>query len=114
MSYQARVANQADDIIKGVRGAAPGMPAREFRREVDVRPIERMELYDADDVFLAGAGVQVPTVTTTDGHASGGGRPRPLTREPRSRYLLAVRGGDPAYAGWLTPVYSSPERVAGP
>lgn len=96
----------ADDILEGItRDAVIDMAAREFQREVEVRAIERTELYDADEVFFTGTGVQVSPVTAIDGRAIGDGRPGPFTMELQRRYLRAVRGDEPAYADWLTPVY---------
>ncbi len=96
----------ADDILEGItRDAVMDMVTREFQLPIEVRAIERTELYDADEVFFTGTGVQVSPVTSIDGRAIGDGRPGPFTMELQQRYLRAVRGDDPAYADWLTPVY---------
>ncbi len=96
----------ADDILEGItRDAAIGMLSRDMGVATEVRAIERTELYDADEVFFTGTGVQVSPVTQVDRRAIGAGQPGPITMELQRRYLRAVRGDDPAYADWLTPVY---------
>ncbi|HZC05278.1 MAG TPA: branched-chain amino acid transaminase [Ktedonobacterales bacterium] len=96
----------ADDILEGItRDAAIGMLARDMGMTTEVRAIERTELYDADEIFFTGTGVQVSPVTRVDRRAIGDGRPGPITMELQRRYLRAVRGDDPAYSDWLTPVY---------
>lgn len=96
----------ADDILEGItRDAVTEMLARDMGASVEVRAIERTELYDADEVFFTGTGVQVSPVTRIDRRAVGSGEPGPITMELQRRYLRAVRGDDPAYMDWLTPVY---------
>ena len=68
------------------------------------RGIDRTELYDADEVFFTGTGVHIAPATRVDGRRIGTGEPGPLTMDLQRRYLRAVRGEDPAYASWCTPV----------
>lgn len=98
-----------DDILEGItRNAVMEMGQRDFGVDTLERAISRGELYDADELFLTGTGVQISPVTQLDGRAIGDGKPGKLTMELQRRYLRAVRGDDPAYADWCTPVY--PER----
>jgi branched-chain amino acid aminotransferase len=96
----------ADDILEGItRGCIMEMAERELGMSTEERAIERTELYDADEVFFTGTGVQVSPVTRIDGRPIGDGTPGPITMELQRRYLHAVRGENPAYADWCTPVY---------
>ena len=96
----------ADDILEGLtRGAVMDLAARELGLTVAERAIDRTELYDADEVFFTGTGVQVSPVTRIDHRTVGSGAPGPVTLEIQRRYLRAVRGDDPAYSSWLTPIY---------
>lgn len=96
----------ADDILEGItRNAVMEMAEREMGVTTRERTIDRTELYDADEVFLTGTGVQISPVTRIDGRPIGTGKPGPLTMELQRRYLRAVRGEDPAYSSWCTPVY---------
>jgi branched-chain amino acid aminotransferase len=96
----------ADDILEGItRDCVMEMAERDLGLRTWERAIERTELYDADEIFLTGTGVQISPVTEVDGRRVGTGQPGPITMELQRRYLRAVRGDDPTYAAWCTPVY---------
>ncbi len=96
----------ADDILEGItRACVMEMAERDLGVRTCERGIDRTELYDADEIFFTGTGVQISPVTRVDGRRIGTGEPGPLTMELQRRYLRAVRGDDPAYASWCTPVY---------
>ena len=96
----------ADDILEGItRNAVMEMAERELGIQTRERAIDRTELYDADEIFLTGTGVQISPVTKIEGRAIGSGQPGPITMELQRRYLNAARGDDPTYAAWCTPVY---------
>ncbi|GAB4575734.1 MAG: branched-chain amino acid transaminase [Anaerolineae bacterium] len=73
--------------------------------EVVERPIDRTELYIADEAFSCGTGYQVAAVTRVDYHDIGTGKMGPLTRRLREAYFDVVRGKNEKYKGWLVPVY---------
>lgn len=96
----------ADDILEGItRGAVMEMAERELGIKTQVRAIDRTELYDADEIFFTGTGVQVSPVTRVDGRHIGSGAPGAITMDLQRRYLRAACSEDPAYASWCTPVY---------
>ena len=68
-------------------------------------PIDRTELYVADEVFLAGTAAEIIPVVKIDGLTIGAGEPGPITRRVQKLYEDTVRGRVPKYAHWLTPVY---------
>lgn len=93
------------DILPGItRAAVLELLAGEFGTHVQERTVARSELYTADEVFLVGTGCQVVPVTEIDGHMVGSGAPGPLTEKLRSFYGRLVRGTEPRYRSWLTPV----------
>jgi branched-chain amino acid aminotransferase len=94
----------SDDLLEGVTRKAimellgnEGIP-------VEVRSIDRSELYVADEMFLCGTGVQVSSVVEVDHRPVGSGAIGPIGRLVRDRYFDAVRGRLPEYAHWLTPI----------
>jgi len=94
----------SDDLLEGVTRKAlieilgnEGIP-------VEVRSIDRSELYVADEVFMCGTGVQVSPVIEVDHRPVGSGEVGPIGRLVRDRYFDAVRGRLPEYAHWLTPI----------
>ena len=94
----------SDDLLEGVtRKAIIEMLANEGI-PLEVRSIDRSELYVADEMFLCGTGVQVSSVVEVDHRPVGSGQIGPIGRLVRDRYFDAVRGRLPEYAHWLTPI----------
>ena len=99
----------SDDLLEGVtRKAIMELLANEGI-PVEIRSIDRSELYIADEVFLCGTGVQVSPVIEVDHRPVGSGEIGPITRLIRDRYFDAVRGRLPEYAHWLTPTGNAAE-----
>jgi len=73
--------------------------------KVQVRDIDRTELYIADEAFLCGSGTEVAAIGSIDGYKLGEGTPGPLTKEIRATYLQMVRGETLLHPEWRTPVY---------
>lgn len=69
------------------------------------RPVDRTELYVADEVFFCGSAEEVTPVVAVDRIPVGDGRPGPVTRELQEAFFAAARGHDQAYEKDLTPVY---------
>jgi branched-chain amino acid aminotransferase len=93
-----------DDILEGVtRKAIIGLAA-DLGLPVEVRSVDRSELYVCDEVFLCGTGVQVSPVIEVDHRAVGSGEVGPIARRISERYFAAARGVLPEYRHWLTPI----------
>jgi branched-chain amino acid aminotransferase len=90
-----------DDILEGVTRKAiiellgnEGVP-------VEIRSIDRSELYVADEMFLCGTGVQISPVIEIDHRPVGDGKAGRVGSLVRRTYFEAVRGRLPQYAHWL-------------
>ena len=59
----------------------------------------------ADEAFLCGSGQEITPILSVDRLPVGSGEPGPVTLALQERYFAIVRGEDPAYAGWITPVW---------
>ncbi len=94
----------SDDILEGVTRKAILSLAADLGIPTEVRSIDRSELYVCDEVFLVGTGVQVSPVIEVDHRMVGDGSVGPISRTISAAYFKAVRGDDPAYRSWLTPV----------
>ena len=68
------------------------------------RRITRDEVYIADEAFFTGTAAEVVPIRELDGRKIGEGRRGPVTERLQQVYFDAVRGKDPRYADWLTPV----------
>jgi branched-chain amino acid aminotransferase len=95
-----------DDILEGVTRKAVLELATTFAIPVEVRSIDRSEIYVADEMFLCGTGVQLSPVIELDHRPIAGGAIGPMTRQLHEAYFAAVRGKDPRFAHWLTPIPS--------
>ena len=94
----------SDDLLEGVtRKALIELLANEGI-PLEVRSIDRSELYVADEMFLCGTGVQISPVIEIDHRPVGSGEVGPIARLVRDRYFDAVRGRLPEYSHWLTPI----------
>jgi branched-chain amino acid aminotransferase len=104
-----------DDILEGItRGALIELATNELGVETVARPIDRSELYVADEVFLCGTGAQISPVTRIDHRPVGDGGVGPITDRLKDLYFDAVRGRLPRYRHWLTPVYDEASDGARP
>ena len=93
-----------DDILEGVTRKAIIELLRNEKVPVEVRSIDRSELYIADEMFLCGTGVQISPVVEIDHRPVGSGSIGPVGRLVRDHYFDAVRGRLPEYSHWLTEI----------
>lgn len=95
-----------DNILEGItRATIIELAARELGLETEERPIDRTELYSADEIFLCGTGVEIASVGSVDRRPIGDGQIGELTRHIHKLYDDAVRGRLEKYMHWLMPVY---------
>ena len=94
----------SDDLLEGVTRKAIFEILANEGIPLEVRSLDRSELYVADEMFLCGTGVQVSSVVEVDHRPVGSGQIGPIGRLVRDRYFDAVRGRLPEYAHWLTAI----------
>ena len=70
------------------------------------RPIDRSEVYICDEAFFTGTGVQVAAITQIEHRPIGEGTIGPVVTGLRELYFDVVRGKNPKYQHWCTPVYA--------
>lgn len=71
---------------------------------VEERPVDRTELYVADEVFICGTAAEITPVTSVDRYPVGNGEIGPITKRLERAYEAALRGTDGTYEAWRTPV----------
>ena len=80
-------------ILKGVTREAVMELARDANYAVEEIPLNRYDLYTAQEVFFSGTAAEVVAVTKLDGRVIGSGRQGPVTRDLATRFkALATRG----------------------
>ncbi len=94
----------SDDVLPGITRTAVLELAEDLGHPVDVRKIDRTELYTCDEVFLSGTGVQIAEVASIDSRPVGEGAHYPITADLQKTYFEAVRGLHPRFSHWLTAV----------
>ena len=95
----------SDNNLTGItRDSAMEIAKRELGIEVIEARIRRSELYFADEVFLTGTAAHIQAVGTLDNRKIGSGESGPITSKINEIYQMAIRGQNPNYIDWCTPV----------
>jgi branched-chain amino acid aminotransferase len=96
----------SDNILEGITRKSVKILVRdELGATVIERPIDRTELYIADEVFLCGTAAQISPVTSIDKRLVGDGKVGPLTKKLQDLYFSAVKGYNLKYKDWIVSVY---------
>ena len=91
--------------LEGItQNAIVHLAKEELGLESEAREIDRTELYYADEAFLCGTGAQLVSIASLDHRNVGSGEMGPITTELHKLYFRVVRGEEPKYMHWLTPV----------
>ena len=102
-----------DNILEGItRRTVMSLLREELGVEVIERPIDRTEIYIADEAFFSGTGVQIAAITRVDHRPIGAGKMGPIVSELRDLYFNVVRGNVPKYRHWCAPVYETERELA--
>ena len=93
------------NVLPGLtRETVMDMARNELGLEVVERPIDRSELYLADEVFLTGTAAHIQAVGKVDNRAIGQGDVGPFTQQLQHLYFDIVQGRNPKYIHLCTPV----------
>jgi branched-chain amino acid aminotransferase len=96
-----------DSVLEGItRRSVLTLLERELGMPVVERTIDRTELLLAEEVFLAGTGVEIVPVTRIDHRPIGSGKAGGLTTSLKDLFFRVVRGSVPKYRDWCEPVYA--------
>ncbi len=92
-------------ILEGITRRTVITLARDVGYEVVERDISRTELYIADEAFFSGTAAEVTPILSIDRKPIGDGKIGPVTKTLKEKYEKVVKGDEPKYKEWLTPVY---------
>lgn len=94
-----------DDILEGItRDTVITIVKDELGLDLEVRSIDRTELYMADEIFLCGTAAEVLNVASVD-HREIGNNEHPITQSITKHYFDIVRGKNKKYLHWLEPIF---------
>ncbi len=94
----------SEGILEGITRRSVMAIAKDLGVQVVERPIERSELYVADEVFLTGTGCQVAWVEQIDKRQIADGRIGSVTVKLKDTFFKVVKGEDNQYESWYTKV----------
>ena len=95
----------ADSVLPGItRNTVMELARNEMGLQVIERTLTRSELYIADEIFLTGTAAHLTAVGSIDNIDIGDGNMGSITRRLQDMYFEVVRGNNPKYMGWCTPV----------
>lgn len=95
-----------ENILEGITRRTVIMLLRdELGLEVVERPLDRTEIFLAEEAFFCGTGVQIAAITSVDHRPIGTGRLGSITKELRRVYFDVVRGRAAKYRDLCAPVY---------
>jgi branched-chain amino acid aminotransferase len=94
-----------DNVLGGItRDTVMQLSRTELETDVEMRTIDRSELYLADEVFLSGTAAHLTPVIELDSRPIANGQPGPITTELQRMYFDIVVGNNPNYRHWCTQV----------
>ncbi len=93
-----------EDLLPGITRDSIMRIAADMGYDVREVPLTKEDLLDADELFLTGTAAEVTPVREIEWREIGAGTAGPVTLAIQSAFFAAVRGEDPRYRAWLTPV----------
>ena len=95
----------SEDVLEGITRSTIIQIARdELGLETVERPMDRTELFIADELFLVGTGAQISPVSEIDGRIIGDGQIGAVTGALQDLYFDIVRGRRSSYRQWCMSV----------
>lgn len=95
-----------NNILLGItRNTVIELAQNELGIETIERSIDRSELYTADECFFTGTAAHVTPVAEIDHRKIDDGEIGEITGKLKQLYFDVIRGNNPKYLKWCTPVY---------
>jgi len=95
-----------NNILLGItRDSVIKLAQNELGIETIERTIARSELYTAEECFLTGTAAHITPVAEIDRRKIGNGEIGETTKKLQEIYSEVIRGDNPKYLNWCTPVY---------
>jgi branched-chain amino acid aminotransferase len=95
-----------DNILEGItRRTVIQLAQEELGMTVVERPIDRTEVYLAEEAFFCGTGVQIAAIAHVDKRPIADGKMGPFVEKLRDLYFRIVRGMEPKFRAWNVPIY---------
>jgi len=94
------------NILMGItRDTVIKLAQNELGIETIERQVDRSELYIAEECFLTGTAAHITPIAEIDHRQIGNGEIGDITKRLQQLYSQVIRGDNPKYLDWCTPVY---------
>jgi branched-chain amino acid aminotransferase len=95
------------DVTSGIlesitRDALLTIAREDLGIEVEERPVDRTEMYLADEVFTCGTAAEITPVVEVDRYQIGDGETGPVTKALEQKFHAILHGTDPRSEAWCT------------
>ncbi len=95
-----------DSFLMGItRDTVIKLAQKELGIETIERQIDRSELYIAEECFFTGTAAHITPIAEIDHRKIGNGEIGEITKRLQQLYSEVIRGNNPKYLNWCTPVY---------
>ncbi len=95
-----------NSILVGItRETAMTLSKNELGIDTVERPIDPQELFSADECFLTGTAAHVTPIAEIDNKKIGNGHVGEIAGKLQKIYFDVIKGNNPKYMEWCTPVY---------
>jgi branched-chain amino acid aminotransferase len=95
-----------NSILVGItRDTVIQLARNELGIETMERPVDRSELYIADECFLTGTAAHITPISEIDHRQIGDGKVGEITIKLKELYFDVIKGNNAKYLGWCTPAY---------
>jgi branched-chain amino acid aminotransferase len=93
----------SDDILLGItRDTVITLARKELGIETIERPVDRSELYLAEECFFTGTAANIAPILEIDHRLIGGGQIGKITSQLQKIYAEVMLGRNPKYTDWYT------------
>lgn len=96
----------SDGILVGItRDTVMKLARNELGIDTVERHVDRIELYNSDEIFMTGTAAHITPVAEVDRRHVAAGEIGPVTKRLQALYADVILNKNPKYSGWCTPVY---------
>ncbi len=90
------------DILEGITRSSIMTLARDLGIQVIERPVDKSELFIADEVFLSGTAAKITPVKSIENYELS--KSKPITEKLREKLIAVTENREPKYQEWIYPV----------
>lgn len=96
--------SHSSDVLEGITRRTVFELAKDLGIPAIECPVNRTELYVADEAFFSGTGVQIAWISEVDGRKVGDGTQGSISKKLQKAFFEVVKGNNKKYEKWNTKV----------